>query len=62
MTWRTGGEAAGLPRVEPAGAPSAPVAPAARDVFLFFISGAKERAPSAAVATLAALGLSPSAD
>jgi hypothetical protein len=48
MTWRTGGEAAGLPRVEPAGASSAPVAPAARDVFLFFISGAKERAPSAA--------------
>jgi uncharacterized protein YecE (DUF72 family) len=31
----------------------------ARDVFLFFISGAKERAPAAAVATLAALGLSP---
>jgi hypothetical protein len=29
---------------------------------MFFISGAKERAPAAAVATLAALGLSPPAD
>ena len=56
-TWRAGGEAAGLPRVEAAAAPAA-----ARDVFMFFISGAKERAPAAAVATLAALGLSPPAD
>jgi uncharacterized protein YecE (DUF72 family) len=56
-TWRAGGEAAGLPRVEAAAAPTA-----ARDVFMFFISGAKERAPAAAVATLAALGLSPPAD
>jgi len=55
-TWRTGGGAAGLPRVEAAVAPAAP-----RDVFMFFISGAKERAPAAAVATLAALGLSPPA-
>ena len=30
---------------------------AARDVFMYFISGAKERAPAAAIATLAALGL-----
>ena len=54
QAWRAGREAAGLPRVEAAGAPAA-----ARDVFLFFISGAKERAPAAAVATLAALGLTP---
>jgi uncharacterized protein YecE (DUF72 family) len=63
--WRSGGEAAGLPRVEPAGLPRvepAPAPAAARDVFMFFISGAKERAPAAAVATLAALGLSPPAD
>ena len=56
-TWRAGGEAAGLPRVEAAAARAA-----ARDVFMLFISGAKERAPAAAVATLAALGLSPPAD
>ena len=54
QAWRAGREAPGLPRVETAGAPAA-----ARDVFLFFISGAKERAPAAAVATLAALGLTP---
>jgi uncharacterized protein YecE (DUF72 family) len=48
--WRDGREPSGLPRVREA-------APAARprDVFLFFISGAKERAPAAAVATLDAL-------
>ena len=56
-TWRAGGEAPGLPRVEPAAKPDA-----ARDVFLFFISGAKERAPAAAVATLAALGMTPAVD
>jgi uncharacterized protein YecE (DUF72 family) len=56
-TWAAGGEAAGLPRVEVDGAPKA-----ARDVFMFFISGAKERAPAAAVATLAALGLPPPTD
>ena len=55
-TWRAGGEAPGLPRVEVGAEPEAD-----RDVFMFFISGAKERAPAAAVATLAALGLSPSA-
>jgi uncharacterized protein YecE (DUF72 family) len=53
--WADGEEPRGLPRVEAASEASAP----ARDVFLFFISGAKERAPAAAVATLAALGLSP---
>jgi uncharacterized protein YecE (DUF72 family) len=45
--WRDGGEPAELPRVEvplPAQPP--------RDVFLFFISGAKERAPAAAMAVL----------
>ena len=45
--WRDGGEPTGLPRVE---APPAPVAP--RDVFLFFISADKEKAPAAAMALL----------
>ena len=45
--WRDGGEPAALPRVE------APLKPQPeRDVFLFFISGAKERAPAAAMAVL----------
>ncbi len=45
--WRDGDEPAGLPRVE------APVAPAApRDVFLYFISGAKEKVPAAAMALI----------
>ncbi|MET0230188.1 MAG: DUF72 domain-containing protein [Rhodanobacteraceae bacterium] len=45
-TWADGGEPDGLPRfVEPA--PSAP-----RDVFVYFINGAKERAPAAAMALL----------
>ncbi|MBZ8142230.1 hypothetical protein CLD22_20290 [Rubrivivax gelatinosus] len=43
--WRDGGEPQGLPRVLPP-----PPAAAARDVFLFFIAGAKERAPAAAMA------------
>ncbi|MDQ2733595.1 MAG: DUF72 domain-containing protein [Pseudomonadota bacterium] len=54
--WASGGEPAGLPRID--GAAGAAAQP--RDVFLFFISGAKERAPAAAVATLERLGLSPS--
>jgi uncharacterized protein YecE (DUF72 family) len=45
QAWRDGQEPAGLPRVEPAQAPAAP-----RDVFMFFISGAKEKAPAAAMA------------
>ena len=45
--WRDGGEPAGLPRVEPAAARTA-----TRDVFLYFISGAKEKAPAAAMALL----------
>lgn len=44
--WAEGGEPEGVPRVEP------PVQSAARDVFLFFISGAKERNPAAAMALL----------
>jgi uncharacterized protein YecE (DUF72 family) len=53
--WSEGREPAGLARVAaPANGESRP-----RDAYLFFISGAKERAPAAAVATLAALGLSP---
>jgi uncharacterized protein YecE (DUF72 family) len=50
-TWRDGGEPGDLVRVAPALPTTAP-----RDVFLFFISGAKERAPAAAVALLAELG------
>ena len=51
-TWRDGGEPGGVPRVEPAPAAAVP----ARDVFMFFISGAKERAPAAALALLRQLG------
>lgn len=47
QAWREGLEPAGLPRVE-GPAPAVP----ARDVFLFFISGAKEKAPAAAMALL----------
>jgi len=50
--WSEGGVADGVPRVLEAPAASN----AGRDVFLFFISGAKERAPAAAVALRAALG------
>jgi len=46
--WRDGGEPAALPRVE--APPAAPAAP--RDVFLFFISADKEKAPAAAMALL----------
>jgi uncharacterized protein YecE (DUF72 family) len=42
--WRDGGEPDALPRIEAAAPPGAP-----RDVFLFFISGAKEKAPAAAM-------------
>jgi len=43
--WSEGREPDGVPRIGPPAATNAP-----RDVFLFFISGAKERAPAAAVA------------
>ncbi len=51
-TWAAGGEPANLPRV------AAPVKgkAGARDVFVFFINGAKERAPAAATALLQRLG------
>ena len=45
--WARGEEPAELPRVEPPGAAGGP-----RDVFVFFIDGAKERAPAAAQALL----------
>jgi uncharacterized protein YecE (DUF72 family) len=55
--WTEGNEPEGLNRVTPSsGEEGEP-----RDVYLFFISGAKERAPAAAVATLAELGLTPPA-
>ena len=44
LSWAGGDEPADLPRVAPAGAKSGP-----RDVFAFFISGAQERAPAAAL-------------
>ncbi len=50
-TWAGGAEPADLPKVEPAQAPKK-----ARDVFMYFISGAKERAPAAAMALLERLG------
>ena len=50
--WSTGGAPDSLPRV----GENAAISAAPRDVFLFFISGAKERAPAAAIATIAALG------
>jgi len=43
--WRDGREPAAVPRIEPPLPPTAP-----RDVFMFFISGAKEKAPAAAMA------------
>ena len=46
QVWCEGGEPSGLPRVKDAS--PAPTPP--RDVFMFFISGAKEKAPAAAMA------------
>ena len=48
QAWHGGAEPAEVPRVEPAAA--ARTAP--RDVFMYFISGAKEKAPAAAMALL----------
>ena len=45
--WRDGHEPSNLPRVEPPPAATGP-----RDVFIFFISVAKEKAPAAAMALL----------
>jgi uncharacterized protein YecE (DUF72 family) len=50
QTWCAGGEPAGLPKVEPHEKADAAPEQAPRDVFMFFISGAKERAPAAAMA------------
>jgi uncharacterized protein YecE (DUF72 family) len=50
--WAAGGEPDDLPRIEPA-----PAKPAAsRDVFVYFISAAKERNPAAAMTLLRELG------
>jgi len=43
QTWAQGGEPTGLPRIDKKSAKELP-----RDVFVFFINGAKERAPAAA--------------
>jgi uncharacterized protein YecE (DUF72 family) len=50
-TWAAGGESTDVPRLAPAGKPAGP-----RDVFMYFISGAKERAPAAAMGLIARLG------
>lgn len=52
QTWAEGGDPDDLPRIEP---PTA-AAGARRDVFMFFINGAKERAPAGAMALLDRLG------
>jgi len=52
--WAKGDPVDGLPRIE-----KAATKPQPRDVFAFYISGAKERAPGAATATLAELGFKP---
>jgi uncharacterized protein YecE (DUF72 family) len=49
--WQQGTEPDALPRVE-----AAPAATTPRDVFLYFISGAKEKAPAAAMALIQRLG------
>ncbi|WP_159015412.1 DUF72 domain-containing protein [Cognatiluteimonas profundi] len=51
-TWSRGGEPGDLPRIGPAATGKT----SARDVFLYFISGAKERNPAAAQALLRMLG------
>ena len=50
--WAVGAEPIELSKVEP----PAPAPKKARDVFMYFISGAKERAPAAAMALLERLG------
>jgi len=54
-TWAAGGEPADVPRLEDAPARKAKAVP--RDVFMYFISGAKERAPAAAMALIERLGV-----
>jgi uncharacterized protein YecE (DUF72 family) len=50
LTWAEGGQPADLERIADEPAPARP-----RDVYLYFINGAKERAPAAAMALLAGL-------
>lgn len=50
-TWASGGEPADVPRLAPPAKKASP-----RDVFMYFISGAKERAPAAAMAMIMRLG------
>ncbi len=57
--WAEGGEPPDLPRVAAPSAPSAQTQ--AREVFVFFINGAKERAPAAAMGLLQRLGAGPTA-
>ena len=55
QAWHAGLEPAGVPRVQPAPAPATAREEAAappRDVFMYFIGGAKEKAPAAAMALL----------
>lgn len=54
--WQAGAQPDGLPYADKAGAAGAakPLA-AGRDVFIYFINGAKERAPAAAMALLGLL-------
>lgn len=51
-TWAEGGEPDAVPKVEEPG----PKKAKPRDVFMYFISGAKERAPGAAMALMERLG------
>lgn len=53
--WASGGEPEGLSRVARAVPAANARGPVARDVFVYFISGAKERAPAAAMALIARL-------
>ncbi|WP_228893570.1 DUF72 domain-containing protein [Pseudoduganella aquatica] len=53
--WQAGGQPAGLPYAGPPGAAKAGTKAAGRDVFAYFINGAKERAPAAAMRLLAEL-------
>ena len=56
QVWAQGGEPSDLPQVEAAKDKGAP-----KDVFVFFISGAKEKAPAAATGLLQRLGFTPPA-
>jgi uncharacterized protein YecE (DUF72 family) len=60
QAWARGEEPADLPRVEDA-RPPGDAARAPRDVFVYFINGAKERAPAGAMALLSRLGWQPPA-